>query len=239
MASLFLIRHAQASFGADDYDRLSPLGMEQARVAGGFLSVTPERVTRIITGPLRRQRETAAEIAAKLREARGSAPDIENEPNLDELGIDEHIARIAPSLVDAEGELAADLAHSKTCSRAYQRVIRRVFMRWQELSHECEPETWPSFAARARAVIREITLSGRRGELTIAVSSGALIAAMVQHVLALPDSATYGLFEAMKNCSITHFLHSGERISLSSFNETSYLTAVGGQRGLTGLITYR
>jgi hypothetical protein len=37
-------------------------------------------------------------------------------------------------------------------------------------------------------------------------------------VLGLPDNSTYGLFEALKNCSITHFLHSDGRISLSSFN---------------------
>lgn len=73
----------------------------------------------------------------------------------------------------------------------------------------------------------------------MAVSSGALIAAITQHVLGLPDASAYGLFEAMKNCSITHLLHSGERISLSSFNDTTYLAALGVSRGGASLITYR
>ena len=30
MASLYLIRHGQASFGSDHYDQLSPLGQRQA-----------------------------------------------------------------------------------------------------------------------------------------------------------------------------------------------------------------
>jgi broad specificity phosphatase PhoE len=239
MASIFLIRHAQASFGTDDYDRLSPLGIQQARIAGEFLGATAGRITRIITGPLQRQRETAATIAAKLREARCAAPEVESDPRLDELRIDEHIARIAPTLADPNGELAADLARAKTSSRAYQKVIRRVFTHWQQLSHDSEPETWPAFAARARGVIRDIAAQSTRGEITVAVSSGALISAITQHVLGLPDSSTYGLFEAMKNCSITHFLHSGERISLSSFNDTTYLAALGASRGATSLITYR
>lgn len=64
MASIFLIRHAQASFGTGDYDRLSALGLQQARIAGEYLGVAAAPITRIVAGPLRRQRETAAEIAA-------------------------------------------------------------------------------------------------------------------------------------------------------------------------------
>lgn len=239
MASIFLIRHAQASFGTGDYDRLSPLGIEQARIAGEFLAAAAGPITRILAGPLRRQLDTATEIAAKLCEARGDAPSIETDPRLDELRIDEHIARIAPTLADPSGELAADLARANTCSHSYQKVIRRVFTQWQHLSEESGPEAWPAFAARARAAIRDIAARNRRGETTIAVSSGGLIAAVTQQVLGLPDGATYGLFEALRNCSITQFLHSGERISLSSFNDTTYLAAPGIRRGATGLITYR
>ena len=239
MASIFLIRHAQASFGTSDYDYLSPLGIQQARTAGEFLGATAGPITRIVSGPLRRQRDTAAAIAAMLREARGDAPQIDTDPRLDELRIDEHIARMAPTLADRSGELAADLAQANTSSRAYQKVIRRVFLHWQQLSHDSEPETWPAFAARAREAIRDIAARSTRGESTVAVSSGALIAAIAQHVLGIPDNCTYGLFEALKNCSITHFLHSDCRISLSSFNDTTYLAALGMSRGATSLITYR
>lgn len=239
MASIFLIRHAQASFGTEDYDRLSPLGIQQARIAGEFLGAAAGPITRIVAGPLRRQRDTAVEIAAKLHEARGDAPRVETDPRLDELRIDEHVARIAPTLMDPSGELAGELAAAKTSSRSYQKVIRRVFMHWQQLLEEPEPESWPAFAARARAAMRDVTLRGTRGGTTIAVSSGALIATITQQVLGVPDGATYGLFEALKNCSITHFLHSGERVSLSSFNDTTYLAALGMGRGTASLITYR
>jgi len=35
MSDLYLIRHGQASFGKDNYDRLSPLGIRQARILSG------------------------------------------------------------------------------------------------------------------------------------------------------------------------------------------------------------
>ena len=36
MGNLYLVRHGQASFGADDYDQLSPRGMEQGRRLGQY-----------------------------------------------------------------------------------------------------------------------------------------------------------------------------------------------------------
>ena len=37
MGTLYLVRHGQASFGADDYDQLSPLGQQQAVRLGEYL----------------------------------------------------------------------------------------------------------------------------------------------------------------------------------------------------------
>ena len=66
MGSLLLIRHGQASFGTDDYDRLSPLGHQQAQWAADELvrrNVVPAQVRH---GALRRQAETAAPIPGSI-----------------------------------------------------------------------------------------------------------------------------------------------------------------------------
>ena len=36
MGTLYLVRHGQASFGADDYDNLSPLGHQQSQRLGVY-----------------------------------------------------------------------------------------------------------------------------------------------------------------------------------------------------------
>ncbi len=44
VSRILLVRHGQASWGADDYDQLSPLGDEQSRVLGAALAargITP------------------------------------------------------------------------------------------------------------------------------------------------------------------------------------------------------
>ena len=63
MGELYLIRHAQASFGAEDYDKLSELGHEQSVALGKALSqhgVMPEAW---VMGDMRRHRETLEGIA--------------------------------------------------------------------------------------------------------------------------------------------------------------------------------
>ena len=47
MSELILIRHAQASFGHENYDNLSALGHDQAALLGSLferLKITPDRV---------------------------------------------------------------------------------------------------------------------------------------------------------------------------------------------------
>ena len=59
MAELYLIRHAQASFGTADYDRLSPLGCRQAEVLGEYFRDCAIHFDAVYSGELERQRKTA------------------------------------------------------------------------------------------------------------------------------------------------------------------------------------
>ena len=72
MGHLVLVRHAQASFLAADYDRLSPLGEEQARLLGEYWGDRGVEFDRIFSGPRVRQRDTA-----KIAGAAYSRTDVE------------------------------------------------------------------------------------------------------------------------------------------------------------------
>ena len=62
MAKLFVVRHGQASFGAEDYDALSDLGRQQARWLGDYFAERGIRFQRAMSGSLKRQRDTAREL---------------------------------------------------------------------------------------------------------------------------------------------------------------------------------
>ena len=59
MGRLLLVRHGQASWGADDYDVLSPLGWEQSRMLGDSLGARNLVPDLVLHGSMRRHRETA------------------------------------------------------------------------------------------------------------------------------------------------------------------------------------
>ena len=59
MGSIYVVRHGQAAFGTDDYDRLTEVGFAQARLLGAHFRARRIRFDAIFTGTLRRQIETA------------------------------------------------------------------------------------------------------------------------------------------------------------------------------------
>jgi phosphohistidine phosphatase SixA len=66
MAELYLIRHAQASFGADNYDQLSDLDHQQSQSLGKALADQGVSPDLFYAGDMQRHRETLEGIQAGL-----------------------------------------------------------------------------------------------------------------------------------------------------------------------------
>ena len=62
MGTLYLVRHGQASLGAEDYDHLSPLGRQQSVRLGEYFRQKGLHFETVLTGTLRRQVQTYAGI---------------------------------------------------------------------------------------------------------------------------------------------------------------------------------
>ena len=58
MATIYLIRHGQAQFGMEEYDALSPTGIEQAKILGKSFSERKIIPTKIISGAMKRHQQT-------------------------------------------------------------------------------------------------------------------------------------------------------------------------------------
>ena len=73
MGNLFLVRHGQASFGADDYDQLSELGQRQSRRLGAYFRERGLTFEAVITGSLKRHRQTWEGIQEGLQDKQPQA----------------------------------------------------------------------------------------------------------------------------------------------------------------------
>ena len=83
MGVIYVVRHGQAAFGTEHYDRLTEIGFTQAGLLGGYLARRNIRFDAVFTGTLQRQKETAQGIVEGHREV-GSQPLQESFPGLDE-----------------------------------------------------------------------------------------------------------------------------------------------------------
>ena len=67
MSEFYLVRHGQASFGAQNYDKLSELGIQQSVWLGEYFTDRNIQFDRVLTGTLVRHQETADGICSALR----------------------------------------------------------------------------------------------------------------------------------------------------------------------------
>ncbi|MFQ5350727.1 MAG: histidine phosphatase family protein [Thermoanaerobaculia bacterium] len=236
MSRLLLVRHGQASAGSADYDRLSELGWRQATELGRHwarLGLVPDRVC---VGPCRRQLETAEAVAAAFTAGRRPWPEPEPLPELDEHDGYMVFTRSLPALAesDTEARTALELVDQPLDEdmRLYYRVYRRATRSWArgELdlpAGEPELEDWPVFRRRAESALSELVDGDGSGRTVVAFTSAGPVAVAVGRALGLDDETVLSLSWAVRNCSVSEFLFSGERFSLHSFNSQLHLAEPG------------
>ena len=93
MGTLRLVRHGQASYGAANYDVLSPLGVRQAEAVGAAWAARRAPVSAIYVGPMQRQFDTARHLRAAAAAVGHSLPEPVVLPGLAEYSAFELLAR--------------------------------------------------------------------------------------------------------------------------------------------------
>jgi len=227
-----LVRHAQASFGAADYDQLSPLGHEQARLLGAALRARLPAVDAIVTGTMTRHRQTAEAFVAAWRP--GVAPPPRTLLGLDEVDHQELLVRLDPRYA-APAALAADVAaRGGEPRRAFQAIFAAAFERWTGGRHDAEyAVSWPGFRRRSEGALEEALRELPPSATVLAFTSAGPIAALCLGPLGLPDDAAPRLTFTLVNAGTTKLLRGEGHTRLATLNEHAHLERE------RRLITYR
>lgn len=240
MATILLIRHGQASLGADDYDQLSPLGLVQARRLGEAWRWRGLRVATVSRGTLRRHEQTAAaSLATCLGDAPAPLPAVAVLPGLDEFDHMDLLGRVAPHLATPVA-LRAFLADHVDGRRAAGELLETALLRWVRAAPGDYRLSWPDFVARAQAALDSVvaTLAATAGDGTALVyTSGGVITALCQPLLDLPDTALPLLLRTLTNAGVTKLVAVRGRVSLSTLNDHGHLESPD-DAGRSPLITY-
>jgi len=219
MPTLLLIRHAQASFGAADYDKLSELGHAQSRALGQALKTLGLVPDAVCLGAQRRHAETWEGI----NQALGHTAPPRILPGFNEFDFG--------GLLEARyaGRPRPDNLH--TDRRAHFKALRETVLEWQRGEITDPPESYAAFTARVRAARAEAMREGH--ETVLVVSSGGAIGQTVGEIMGAPADAMIRLQLQIKNCAMSRLIITPRAAHLSSFNETPHITAANEARLLT------
>jgi broad specificity phosphatase PhoE len=222
MPLIYLVRHAQASFGTHDYDRLSELGQQQAAWLGEHFRARQLRFARVVAGQLRRQRQTAQTVLETL----GASVPIGTDPGLDEYPGSELYAAFTGGVDPVE--------HQRRDYRDYWRTFRAAMAAWSEDALQGVPETWAAFGARVGGALEASVAGLARDEAVLVVSSGGAIGRALSEVLRSPASVAIELNLQYRNTGVTELLAAGSGgLRLLGFNAVSHLERPDRRHALT------
>ena len=212
MGTLYLVRHGQASFGADDYDVLSELGYRQAVRLGEYFKYKGMTFDAAFTGTLQRQKKTFEGIC----EGMGTAMTAASFTGLNEYDSEAVIGAIHPHKLEK--------ATTPEMYRNHFRLLKEGLAQW--MAGVVSPKGMPEYVDFVSGVTEVLDHVRKNYEGNVLlVSSGGPISTAVGHVLGTSAKTTIELNLRIRNCSLTEFAFTPKRHMLVTYNTLPHLDA--------------
>ncbi|MGM7778922.1 histidine phosphatase family protein [Arthrobacter sp. KNU-44] len=209
MSVLYLVRHGQASFGTEDYDRLSTRGKDQSQALGTYLQGAGTTPTRVISGSMKRQRQTAQ----RLIEAAGWDTTAVVDPGWDEFN--------ATDLLNAYPE---EDPNAKTDSRAFQRLLEKASARWASNHHDADYlESFSAFTQRIDTALDDAVEGLGSGRDAVVVSSSGAIAWAAARLVNGGFPQWLALNRVTINSGVTKIVTGSSGKTMVTFNDHGHL----------------
>ena len=224
MGTLYLVRHGQASFGEDDYDRLSALGHRQARRLGEYLRERFEReqvqIDTVLMGSLTRHRETWEGMAAGAGWT--LTPQVRD-------GLNEYDSQALIETVHPEPLARPD---TPELYRHHFRLLRDALQAW--MAGRTQPRGMPTYGQFVQGIDEALTqVRTQCSGNALMVSSGGPISTALGRVLGTPAETTIELNLRIRNTALAEFQFSPKRHSVLTWNTLPHLEGPQYQRWVT------
>ena len=227
MPSILLVRHAQASFGGENYDVLSDHGAVQVRALVDDLKRREVRIDDVVTGSLERQKDTAGPVADAL----GVATRVDERWN--EYRTTDILGHHSDEQVSDERQPRDDTP--PVSSRDFQAILEKALHAWIEAGEDGPAdEPWTAFSGRVEGALRELAVGLESGQTALVCTSGGPISVACSALLGVPAATFVAFNRVTVNTGITKVVVGRGGTSLVSFNEHAHL-----ENGARSLVTYR
>lgn len=217
MARLYLVRHAQASFGAENYDKLSELGLKQSIYIPAHFSDDPTVSRVLYRGDMLRHKETADYSFT------GMTPIIH--AGLNEFDHIDVLAVHQPAILDKE-KMTEIIMAQKDPRRFLENEFQTAMLKWMnEEGSTSYKEPFRDFRTRVLDSIRDIISTARKDKQkeVIAVTSGGVISLYMTALMDMPLVRMIEMNQHIANTSVTSLLFNDKKTTLSYYNNFSHL----------------
>ena len=223
MTTIYLIRHGQASFGAESYDKLSPNGELQAKLLGQYFNQILKQEPYVVAGSMQRHQQTAnLALAECFPDTRIMTDNAWNEFNHQQV-----FAQYEPRF--NEPHLLKQDVENEANPRAYlAKIFEGAIERWTggDYHHEYD-ESWPNFKSRVETALQNLSdeLAKTKPRYAVVFTSGGVISVAAGKLLELNANRTFALNWAITNTSMTTLRLVGNEPQLLSLNEHHFIKA--------------
>ena len=236
VGSIYLIRHGQASFGADDYDVLSPIGFRQSELLGQHLAELGVRFDRCLSGDLQRQKDTAKTALQQLNAGGMNVPQLEIDSAFNEFDADAVIRALLPDVLPAEPMALEVMRNAREHRAEFQRLFALLIGRWISGDYDNPGiEPWSGFVQRVTDGLQRLLQHADNRHNIGVFTSGGTITALLHALTGVSPDKAFELNWQIINTSLSRLKFRGKEVVLASFNSQVHLDLLKAPE----LITYR
>ena len=210
MGVILLVRHGQASWGAADYDVLSDVGHEQARLTGRALAARGVVPDRVVHGTMRRHRETAeAAVDATGWTAAGVVDEGWNEFD--------HV-----QMLEVHGP--PEGGDGQLTRQQFDAWFDAATERWTSGRYDDDyDEPFHTFTSRVESALRRTASGLGSGEVAVVFTSGGPISWVAATLLGGGIDTWMRLNPVTVNASVAKVVVGARGTTLVSFNDHGHL----------------
>ncbi len=228
MASIYLVRHGQASFGQQNYDDLSDLGQQQARMVGAAFAARQTRIDAVVTGSMQRHKQTARGFLQAYTgddEGLASIP-TSQDSGWDEYDFDDILTAMGPDYASADA-INKTVARQANPKQAFEKMFNQAMDRWISGEYDGDyKESWSTYQSRIHQALQSVVDQTRKPDSNrqnvLVFTSGGVISVVAQALLGVPSEKMMHMNWTLMKCAVTKLVASKHRLFVASLNEHSH-----------------
>lgn len=235
MTNVYFVRHGQAGT-RQEYDSLSGLGRQQARLLGEHLAAQGVEFARAYAGGLKRQQQTAAEVSAAYADAGLRFPEPTLDGGWDEFDFHHIYNELAPLLCEEDAEFRREFeevraqseasagAHDAEVHRRWRPSDTKVVEAWAGGRYPYAGESWEQFVGRVAACRLKSGETLPRENVAV-FTSATPTAVWTGLALDIKDGRVRRLAGVLENTSYTVLQLRADEMLLLTFNAVPHLNS--------------